>query len=111
MTRSVPLMTKVPFERHERHVAHVDVLLLDVLDRLGAGLLVHIEHDQAQLHLQRRGKGHVALLALVDVVLRRLELVAHELKRRAAGEIGDRKHRLEDGLQALVQALGQVARG
>ena len=40
---------------HERNVAHVDILLLDVLDRLGAGLLVDIEHDQAQRHLERRG--------------------------------------------------------
>ena len=95
--------------RHERHVAHVDVLLLDVLDRLGAGLLVHIEHDQAQLHLQRRREGHVALLALVDVVLRRLELVAHELQRRAAREVGDREHRPEYGLQTLVQpAAGRL---
>ena len=102
MTRSVPLMTKVPFDRHERHVAHVDVLLLDVLDRLGARLLVHIEHDEAQLDLQRRREGHVALHALVDVVLRRLELVAHELERRAAREIRDREHGLEHGLQAVV---------
>ncbi|MGY3367081.1 hypothetical protein ACVWZL_004206 [Bradyrhizobium sp. GM2.4] len=33
--------------RHERDVAHVDVLLLDVLDRLRAGFLVDIEHDEA----------------------------------------------------------------
>ena len=33
---------------HERHVAHIDVLLLDVLDRAGAGLLVHIEHDEPE---------------------------------------------------------------
>ncbi len=89
--------------RHERHVAHVDVLLLHVLDGLGAGLLVHIEHDEAQLHLQRRRKRHVALLALVDVVLRRLEVVALEVERRPAGEIRDRKHRLEDRLQSLLR--------
>jgi hypothetical protein len=71
---------KVPFIGHERHVAHVDVLLLDVLDRLGAGLLVDIEHDQAQRHLERRGIGHAALAALVDVVFRRLELVADEFE-------------------------------
>ncbi len=35
MTRSVPLMMKVPFARHERHVAHVNVLLLDIEDRAG----------------------------------------------------------------------------
>ena len=40
---------------HERDVAHIDVLFLDVLDRLGAGFLVHIEHDEAQRHLERRG--------------------------------------------------------
>ena len=90
--------------RHEGHVAHVDVLLLHVLDGLGAGLLVHIEHDQAQLHLQRRRIGHVALLALVDVVLGRLELVALEVERRPPGEIRDREHRLEHRLQALIAA-------
>ncbi len=89
---------------HERHVAHVDILLLDVLDRLRAGVLVDIEHDETQRHLQRRGIGHVALAALVDVVFRRLEIVAHEFQHRCAGEIGDRKHRAENGLQALVGA-------
>ena len=88
---------------HERHVAHVDVLLLDVLDGAGAGLLVHIEHDETQLHLERSSVGHVALLALVDIVLRRLELVALEIERRPAGEIGDREHRFEDRLQPLFR--------
>ena len=96
--------------RHERHVAHVDVLLLDVLDRLRAGILVDIEHDEAQRHLQRRGKGQVALTALVDVEFRCFELVLDELEHRGAGEVGDREDRLENGLQALVgtAALGLV---
>ncbi len=102
MTRSVPLTMKVPFVGHERHVAHVDVLLLDVLDRPGAGLLVDIEHDQAQRHLERRGIGHAALAALVDVVLRRLELVADEFEHARVGKVRDREDRLEDRLQALV---------
>ena len=108
MTRSVPLMTNVPFDRHERHVAHIDVLLLDVLDRAGAGLLVDIEHDQPQRDLERRGIGHAPLLALLDVVFRRLESVAHELELGAVSEILDREDRAEDGLQALVEtpALG-----
>ena len=66
--------------RHERNVAHVDVLFLDVLDGPRAGLLVDIEHDEAQRHLERRGIGHAALTALVDVVLRRLELVAARIQ-------------------------------
>ena len=87
---------------HERDVAHVDILLLDVLDRLRAGLLVDLEHDQAQLHLERRRIGHAALAALVDVVLRRLELVADEVQLRRVGEVLDREHGLEHRLQALV---------
>ena len=34
--------------RHERHVAHVDVLLLDIDDRLGLGLGIDLEGGQAQ---------------------------------------------------------------
>ena len=60
---------------HQRNVAHVNVLFLDVLDRFGAGLLVHIEHDQAQRDLERRGVGHRALLALLDVVFRLFEVI------------------------------------
>src|SRR5271163_3835201 len=37
---------------HERHVAHVHILLLDVLDRLGLGLGIDIEHNEAQRHLE-----------------------------------------------------------
>ena len=39
---------------HERHVAHVNVLFFDVLDGLCLGFLIDLEHDEAQLHLQRR---------------------------------------------------------
>ena len=89
---------------HERHVAHIDVLLLDVLDGLGAGVGVDFEHDQTQCYLERCGIGHAALLALVDVVFRRLEIVADEFKHGLAGKIADREHRLEDGLEALGRA-------
>ena len=89
---------------HERDIAHVDILLLDVLDRLGPRLLVDIEHDEAQGHLERRGIGHAALAALVDVVFGRFEFVLHELEHRRIGKIRDRENRLEDGLQALVGA-------
>ena len=87
---------------HERNVAHVDILFLDVLHRLGAGLFVDIEHDQPQRHLERRSVGHAALAALVDVVFRRLEFVFDEFQHRGGRKIRDREHRLEDGLQALV---------
>ena len=88
--------------RHQGHVAHVDVLFLDVLDRPRAGILIGIEHDQAQRHLQRRGIGHVAALAFVDVVFRLLQLVFHELEHRILVEVLDREHRLEHALNALA---------
>ena len=50
--------------RHQGHVAHVDVLFLDVLDRPGPGGFIDIEHDQAQRHLQRCRIGHVALTGI-----------------------------------------------
>jgi hypothetical protein len=47
----------------------------------GRRFLVDIEHDQAQRHLQRRGIGHAALAALVDVVLRLFQLVVCPIRR------------------------------
>ena len=91
--------------RHQRHVAHVDVLLLDVADRARAGLLVVIPHDQAQRHLQRRGEGHAALLAFLDVVFRLFELVADELQLGLLGEILDREHRAKHFLQPDALAV------
>ena len=67
---------------HQRDFAEVDLLLLHVADRLRAGLLVLVPDDQADDDLDRRGVGHAALVALVDVVLRLLQVVADELQRR-----------------------------
>ena len=86
--------------RHQRHVAHIDVLLLDVADRPRAGIVVEVEDDQAQGYLQRRGVGHAPLLAFLDIVFGLLELVFHEFELRLVGEILDRK----DGRQHLLQA-------
>ena len=87
---------------HERHVAHVHILLLDVLDRLGLGLGIDVEHDEAQRHLERRGIGHAALAALIDIVFRRFIFVLDEFEMSGVGEVLDREHRLEHRLQAFV---------
>ena len=63
---------------------------------------IDFEHDQAQRHLERCRIGHAALLAFIDVEFRRLEFVADEFEHRLAGEVGDREHRLENRLQALI---------
>src|SRR5579859_6281314 len=81
--------------RHQGHVAHIDVLLLDVADRAGAGVFIDIPDDQTQGHLQGSREGHSALLALFDVVFRLFQLVLDELQRTAPREILDREDRPE----------------
>src|SRR6516164_1077855 len=87
---------------HERDVAHVDILLFDVFDRFGAGFLIGIKYDEPQCDLERRGIGHAALSALINVVFRRLEFVFDEFQHRRVGEIRNREDRLEDGLEAFI---------
>ena len=54
--------------RHQRDVAEVDLLLLDVADGLHPGLGVLVPDDEPDGDLERHRVGHAALLALVDVV-------------------------------------------
>ena len=86
--------------RHQRHVAHVDVLLLDIQNGAGFRIGIDLEHDQAQRHAHRRRIGHAALAALVGVVFGIFELVMDEIELGGAGEIADR----EDAAQRLFEA-------
>ena len=96
---------------HERHVTHEHVLLFDVLDRLGAGILIDIEYDEAKRDLQRGRIGQIALHAFFNVELGLFELVFHKLENGCLAEILDRKDRLEDTLDPFaVGGLGGVAR-
>src|SRR5262249_12552127 len=54
---------------HQRDIAEVDLLLLDVADGLHAGLGILVPDHEPDGDLERHGVGHAALLALVDVVL------------------------------------------
>src|SRR6185437_8864233 len=87
-------------QRHERHVAHVNVLLLDIDDRLGFGLGIDLERRQAQGDAHRGRVGESALAALVNVVLGLFELIMIEVEVRRAGEIHDREHRAKRLLEA-----------
>ena len=71
-----------PVLGHQRDVAEVDLLLLDVADGLGAGLRVLVPDHEADRDLQGNREGHAPLLALVDVVL---ELQADGLVAGVAG--------------------------
>ena len=94
--------------RHQGHVAHVDVLLLDVANRPETGFLFDVEDAQAQSDFKRSGERHAALLALFHVVFRLLQLVADEIEHGAVGEVLDRENGPEHLLQANVgAALGR----
>ena len=91
--------------RHERDVAHVDILLLDIEDGLGPRLRVDLEDDQAQRDPERRGVGEVALAAFLDVELGLLQRIADVFERGGAREVLDREDRLEGPLETGAQPL------
>ncbi len=86
--------------RHQGHVAHVNVLLLDIEHGAGFSFLIHFEHDEAQRHLHRSGIGNAALAAFGGVIFRRLKLVIHEIEFGGPGKIADR----EDAAERLFEA-------
>ena len=88
---------------HERNLAHVDLLLLHLLDRRLARLLVH--DGEAHLGAQRTGEGEATLLALLDVERRLAQREADEIQARILRVAFDRKYRGESGLQPLVLAF------
>ncbi len=61
---------------HQGHVAHVDVLLLDVADGARTGLFVGVPDDQAQRHFQRRGEVMPRCWHSLDIVFRLFELMS-----------------------------------
>ena len=94
---------------HERQFAHVDFLLLDVLDRLVRRLAV--VDDQAHGHAQRRAVAHAARTALALVERRLAQTIVDVLERGRARIARDREHRLQRGVQALVLARVRIAVG
>ena len=86
--------------RHERHVAHVDVLLLDIENRTRFGVGINLKHDQAKGNLHLRRIGNSALTAFFNVKFGIFQFVMHEVEFRGAGKILNRK----DAAQCLFKA-------
>jgi hypothetical protein len=97
--------------RHQRDLTEVDLLLLDVADRLGAGLVVDVPDHQANDDLDRGREGHATGAALVLVVLGTIEAIADELEGRGLAEVTDREDALEHRLESdvLARLEGHVA--
>ena len=89
---------------HQRDLAEVDLLLLDVAHDALAAVAGVVDHELGR-HLDRRRERHAALAALIDVVLRLLELVGDEHELARAVEVLDREDAAEDRLEAEFLAL------
>ena len=88
---------------HQGHIAHIDVLFLDILDRTGTGIFINFKHDQPQGNLQRCRKRHIALLAFFHIILGLVEFVGYILERSNIGKITDRQNRIKNRLKPLIE--------
>src|SRR6185436_19940469 len=87
---------------HERDVTEVDLLLLDVADRLHARFRVLVPHDEPDRDLEGHGERHAALLALLDVVLElHRDGRAAEITHVAARLVGASARRTDHGTFAV----------
>ena len=90
---------KGTFVRHQRNIAHINVLFLDVVDRTGTGGLVNIPDNQTQRGFDRRGIGHVAFDAFVNVILRLFEFIFDKLKFAGSGKVFNGENGFENFFQ------------
>src|SRR5207342_1931263 len=88
---------------HQGQFAHVDLLLLHILDRLGRRLAV--VDNQAHGHAQRRAEGQAAVAALTLVEGRLAQIVADVFQPGVAGVAGDRENGFQGRMQAALLAL------
>ncbi len=91
---------------HQRDFAQIDLLLLHVLDRLGRRFAV--VDDQTHGDAQRCTVAHATLAALALVKHRVTQLVTDVFQGSIAAVAGNREHRLQRSMQAVVGALGRV---
>ena len=90
---------------HQRHLAEIDLLLTDVLDRLRRAARFLVVDDKADQYANRRRVGQAAHLAFLDVEYRLAQAIAHVLERRIARVADDREYRLERRVQTDVVAI------
>ena len=100
-----PVDDEGPVFGHERDLAKVDLLLLDVPDDLLLARPVGVEDDEPHHDFQGRRVGEALGDALLDVVAALADLVAHEFEGALPAEVADGEDALEGPLQPEVPAL------
>ena len=87
---------------HQRNFAEIDLLLLDIADRLNPRFLVDIPGNQAYPNLHGGGKGHPPLMTLVHIVFGSPEGVGNILQGADFAEITNRKNGAENRFQTDI---------
>ena len=100
-----PVDDESPVRRHQRHVAHVDVLFLDVANGSCLRFLVNVPYNKPKRHFERGSVGHAALLAFLDIILWFLKFVVDIFQSATFGEIFNRENRHEDFLQTRISPV------
>ena len=90
---------------HQRNIAHKHILLFTVVDRFGAGRLVHVKHRQPERNFHRRGVCQIAANALVNVVFRLRQLILDKLKQAVTGKITDGENGFENFFQTELTVV------
>ncbi len=96
---------------HQRQLAHVHFVFLDILDLMGAGLSVLVHQHQPKPHPQRGGVGQTAQLAFAHVEHRLAQAVADVFQAGAAGIADDGEHRMKSRVQPDVPAFARRCLG
>jgi hypothetical protein len=87
---------------HQRDLAEVDFLLLDIAYSPLGAVTAGVVDDELDRHLDRRRVGHPTLPTLVDVVLRPLERVPAKYQLARPIEVANREHTVEDALKTGI---------
>jgi len=65
---------------HQRHIAHIDILFLNIANRPRTGILIFFPNNKAKRDAQRRRIGQTALLTFFDIIFWGLKIIGHEFK-------------------------------
>ena len=94
--------------RHQRNIAHINILLLDVMDRFGSGSLISIPNNQAQRRLNGRRISHISFDTFINIIFRCLEFIFNKLQFAVSGKIFNRKNRFENFFQTEFTFFGTI---
>ena len=93
---------------HQRDLAEIDLLLLDVANRFGFRIPIGVENDEADHDLKRGRIRHPLLNALLLVVADIANLITDKLEGTFPTEIGNGEDAVEGAQQTIVPPLVRI---